>query len=94
MKCQLDDCLEVGMVDHQFLVYENPLGIRQQQNKTVPLESIQFLINFDNQNKYLICLTRSKSYPTGIWYNITIPMRRCQQNNGGSYTYASNENTY
>lgn len=40
MKCQLDDCLEVGMVDRQFLVYENPLGIQQQQNKTAPLENM------------------------------------------------------
>lgn len=40
-KFQLGDYLEVGKVDLQFLVYENPLGIQQQQNKIVPLKNIQ-----------------------------------------------------
>jgi len=38
MKCQLDDCLVVDMVDRQFRVYENPWETQRQQNKTVPLK--------------------------------------------------------
>lgn len=36
MRCQLDDCLVVDMVDRQSLVYENPWEIQRQQNKIVP----------------------------------------------------------
>jgi hypothetical protein len=38
MKCQLDDCLVVDMVDRQSLVYENPWETQRQQNKIVPLK--------------------------------------------------------
>lgn len=91
-KCQLDDCLEVDKVDHQFLVCENPLEIQQQQNKIEPLKSIS-KINIKITRVSSGWLTCCKSYPTGVRYNITIPMWRSQQNNGSSYTYTTNENT-
>lgn len=40
MKFPLDDYSEVDMVDHQFLVCENPLEIQQQQNKIIPLKNV------------------------------------------------------